>query len=278
MWRSPEPRHDVASALVRGGRSQQEDAVLADFPCGTDGGIAVLSDGMGGHAAGDVASRIVVTEVHADPAFARPAFAADESAIPRHLARAAHAANAAVRHHVRTHPQTRGMGATLVSVVLVGDRMFWMSMGDSPLYLLRGGRLHRLDEDHSLAPRIDLMADRGLITPMAARDRSDRHCLTSVIPGGEVAGRDCPALPFALRPGDVVLMASDGVQVLDAATIGRILHRNRRRPAARIAACLLSALGDLADPDRDNVALCVIKPNPARAPAAAAPLAQGARP
>jgi len=54
MWRSPEPRYDVASALCQGGRDYQEDAIVTDFPFGSDSGVVVLADGMGGHAAGDV--------------------------------------------------------------------------------------------------------------------------------------------------------------------------------------------------------------------------------
>ena len=68
MWRSPEPRFDVASAICQG-RDYQEDAIVTDFPFGSDSGVVVLADGMGGHAAGDVASKIVVTEVFSELKF-----------------------------------------------------------------------------------------------------------------------------------------------------------------------------------------------------------------
>ncbi len=58
--------YDVASAMVRGKREVQEDALAADFQVGSEFGFVVLSDGMGGHAAGDVASNIVVTEVFSE--------------------------------------------------------------------------------------------------------------------------------------------------------------------------------------------------------------------
>src|SRR6056297_2110081 len=64
MWRLPEPRFDVACALDRGGRDYQEDSLVSDFAVGDDCGIVVLADGMGGHSAGDVASKTVVTEVY----------------------------------------------------------------------------------------------------------------------------------------------------------------------------------------------------------------------
>ena len=69
MRPSPDIRYDVASVLSRGARDYQEDALTTDFPIGSDVAFAVLSDGMGGHAAGDVASKIVVTEVYRELKF-----------------------------------------------------------------------------------------------------------------------------------------------------------------------------------------------------------------
>ena len=69
MWRSREPRYDVASGISQGARDYQEDAITADFPVGAEAGFVVLADGMGGHAAGDVASKIVLTEVYSELKF-----------------------------------------------------------------------------------------------------------------------------------------------------------------------------------------------------------------
>ncbi|MEL6587130.1 MAG: protein phosphatase 2C domain-containing protein [Pseudomonadota bacterium] len=261
IWRSPEPRYDVASAIAQGGRSYQEDAIVTDFPFGMDSGVAVLADGMGGHAAGDVASKIVVTEVYAALKFRSAEFASDEPQLPEHMTRAAARANRVVRDHVAANPGTRGMGATLVSLVMVENRMYWMSIGDSPLYLLRGGKLQQLNEDHSLAPQIDYMAEQGLITPEAAKSHPDRNCLTSVILGSKVARSDCPAAPFELKLGDIVVVSSDGLQYLDEPVIQKLLHKHRRKKSAEIAGYLLEALEKLADPDQDNISFSVIKLN-----------------
>jgi protein phosphatase len=153
------------------------------------------------------------------------------------------------------------MGATLVSIVLVEHRLFWMSIGDSPLYLLRDGKLRQLNEDHSLAPQIDFMQRQGLISAEAARDHPDRNCLTSVILGGKVARADCPSDPFPLRLGDVLIVSSDGLQYLEEERIRKIVHRYRRRKSAEIAGYLLEALDDLGDPDQDNISFSVIKLN-----------------
>mgnify|MGYP000029171114 FL=1 len=261
MWRSPEPRFDVASAICQGGRDYQEDAIVTDFPFGSDSGVVVLADGMGGHAAGDVASKIVVTEVFSELKFESANFTDYEADIPRYLTTSAVSANSVVREHVKTHPDTRGMGATLVSVVLIENRMYWMSIGDSPLYHFRGGQMKQLNEDHSMAPQIDFMVKSGLLDPEAGKNHPDRNCLTSVILGDRVAKSDCPKTPFELQVGDIVVVSSDGLQYLEDAKIQKILNRYRRKKAAEIAGYLLEAIEALADPDQDNCTFSVIKLN-----------------
>ena len=261
MRRRLNPRFDVASALSQGRRDYQEDALVTDFPVGEDVGLVVLADGMGGHAAGDVASKIVVTEVYGLLKRQSSSFLDEAASIPARLTSAAAKANATVREHVQAQPERAGMGATLVSLVLRGPQMYWTSIGDSPLYLLRQGRLHQLNEDHSMAPQIDMMVKAGMIDAEAGRTHPDRNCLTSAILGSTVSRVDCPAAPFDLQTGDIVVVSSDGLQFLEDAEIERLIHRNRRRTAAEIAATLLNALEALSEPDQDNISFSVIKVN-----------------
>ncbi|MCV2874347.1 protein phosphatase 2C domain-containing protein [Defluviimonas sp. WL0050] len=261
MWRSPEPRFDVAACICQGGRDYQEDAIVTDFPTGTDIGVAVLADGMGGHAAGDVASKIVVTEVFSELKFESANFAEFEAEVPNYLTAAASSANACVRDYVMENPKVRGMGATLVALVMVENRMYWMSIGDSPLYHLRSGKLRQLNEDHSMAPQIDMMVKSGMMDAETGKNHPDRNCLTSVILGDRVARSDCPKTPFKLEVGDIVVVSSDGLQYLEEPKIERILQKYRRRKSAEIAEHLLAAINDLADPEQDNVSFAVIKLN-----------------
>jgi serine/threonine protein phosphatase PrpC len=226
-----------------------------------DSGVVVLADGMGGHAAGDVASKIVVTEVFSELKFQSANFTDFENEIPKYLTSAAVNANNCVREHVMEHPETRGMGATLVSLVLIENRMFWMSIGDSPLYHYRTGKMQQLNEDHSMAPQIDFMVKQGLLDPAAGKNHPDRNCLTSVILGDRVAKSDCPKTPFELQVGDIVVVSSDGLQYLEDERIQKILHRYRRRKSAEICGHLLEAIEALADPDQDNCSFSVIKLN-----------------
>ena len=252
MWRSPKSRFDAAAALSVGRRHRQEDAVLSDLPVGADEGVVVLADGMGGHNAGDVAAHITVKEAFA-------ALRALGPSAPDGPARAVNAANDALGYRLRQDPSLEGMGATLIAASFHGNDLRWGSVGDSVLWLLRDGVLRRLNEDHSMAPRIDLMVERGLLTPEAGRTHPDRHCLTSALIGRAVAQRDCPPDALALRRGDVVLATSDGLGVLGVEGLRKILHRARRRPAAAIVSRLLEAVDRQNDPDQDNVSVVVVR-------------------
>jgi serine/threonine protein phosphatase PrpC len=261
MWKLPDPRFDVASALDQGSRDYQEDALVTDFPIGDDCGIIVLADGMGGHAAGDVASNIIVTEVFGDLKFQRPLFVEREAELPDIMHDAALDANATLGAHVKSNPESRGMGTTLISVVMVGPNMFWTSVGDSPLFHYRGGRLRQLNEDHSMAPQIDIMVKTGMLKAEEARRHPDRNSLTSAIFGGTINRVDTPKAAFALETGDIVIVSSDGLQFMEDQMIARVVHRNRRKTSAEIANALLQAIKKMDDPEQDNISFAVVKVN-----------------
>lgn len=254
-----ELRLDAATGISQGRREHQEDAIAADFAIGGDIGLAVIADGMGGHAAGDVASRIAVTEVFGalkiragDP----DGFVRDAPAV---LRAAADGANACLADHVRRHADTRGMGTTLVALAVAGDRLHWLSIGDSPLFLFRDGKLRRINATHSLATQIDDMARLGLIGAEEARRHPDRNCLTSALAGTPIGDIDCPEAPLALADGDILIAATDGLTFIETDRLRAILARNRRRTSQTIARALLHELERIADPEQDNACFAVIR-------------------
>lgn len=252
-------RYDVATAISIGQRDYQEDAVIADFNLGNEFGFAVLSDGMGGHAAGDIASKIVVTEVYSELKIQGGNIPALERDIVEILRGVAEGANACIDAQVAENPELRGMGATLVAPVLFGHRMYWISIGDSPLYLFRQGKLRQINEDHSLAPQIDLMVKTGQMDAETARNHPDRSALTSVVMGGRIPLIDCKPTPVQLENEDVVVAASDGIQYLEIEEINRLLEKTAARSSADIARAFLDAIQALDHPDQDNVSMAVIK-------------------
>ncbi len=259
MRPTPDIRFDVASVLNRGCRDYQEDALATDFPLGAEFGYAVLSDGMGGHAAGDVASKIVVTEVFSELKFQSSDGSGFAENVCEILKNAAVSANECMAAHTSTNPDTAGMGATLVAPVFIRDHLFWISIGDSPLYLFRNGKLRQLNEDHSLGPHIDYMVRAGMMAEDIGRNHPDRNALTSVLIGEPIERIDCPDAPFQLRDNDILIVASDGLQFLSNHQISDIVSENHEADSTTIADLLLDELGALEDPEQDNVCFSVIK-------------------
>lgn len=255
------PRFDVASAISPGQRDYQEDALITDFPQGTDFGFAVLADGMGGHAAGDVASKIIVTEVFSEIKFQTSKLDEFEAACQEILWESARSANDCIRAHVTENPDDRGMGSTLIAPIFIRDKLYWISVGDSPLYLVRDGKMQQLNEDHSMAPQIDLMMRSGMISEEEARSHPDRNCLTSVLAGDKVSKVDCPEEAFQIENGDIFVVSSDGLQFLSNEEIEEIVVEYQAETATEITARLLDAVLNLDDPEQDNLSFTVIKVN-----------------
>lgn len=261
MRASGEIRFDVASALIKGKREVQEDALASDFQVGSDFGFVVLSDGMGGHEAGDVASNIVVTEVFSELKLQSVDSKKIFADITNILSNAARSANQCLREHSLANPATTGMGATLIAPVLMKNKMFWISIGDSPLFVFRDNELTQLNEDHSLAPQIDFMVRSGLLSESVGRNHPDRNCLTSALLGEDIPQIDCPDEPFRLRPGDIVIAASDGLQFLSDSRIQQVLSAKSKAGSSEIAELLVAEIEKLDDPHQDNVCFTVVKVN-----------------
>lgn len=255
---------DAASAISKGARSYQEDALIADFSNGSELGFVVLADGMGGHAAGDVASKIVVTEMFTELTFMRTEMEKSNTCICDVLRKAALHANEALKDHVAAYPETKGMGATLVATVIVGGKLYWISIGDSPLFLFRDNVLIQLNEDHSLSRTIDVMVQSGVLSAQDGANHPDRNVLTSVLFGEPIQEIDCPSDPTQLRAGDTLIVASDGLQFLADVEIEKLLRDRPFCRSSNIAGALMSSLKDQNDPDLDNVSMSVIQVRPSQ--------------
>jgi protein phosphatase len=219
--------------LVREGN---EDSVAFIVPGHDDraamrGSLAIIADGMGGHAAGEVASRIAVDTVCA-------MFYAIADSIPDSLAKCLRAANAAVRDHAAAHPRCAGMGTTCTVVVIKDDRLFLGQVGDSRAYLLRRGKLQQISEDQSLVA--DLVRE-GRISAAAARTHPDRNIITTALGVEPTVGAKIWPDGKLLEDGDVVVLCSDGLSdMVDDERIEEIV--SRRAPAEACDALIDAAL------------------------------------
>ncbi|MDV7141150.1 protein phosphatase 2C domain-containing protein [Tropicimonas sp. TH_r6] len=257
---------DVATGLSLGRRQSQEDAVLCDVPQVGAAGIAVLADGLGGHVAGAVASQLAVTSVREELAGQRDAAGQISGDIPVLLGMAAQAANHAIMAHTDANPDTAGMGATLLATVVQDGRLYWLSIGDSPLFLLRDGDLRQLNEVHSLAPQFDFLARMGEMDAAVAAHHPDRSCLTSALGIEPLRQVDCPARGVELLAGDLILAASDGVLTLSQEDISQSLTVLPESSATDLAERLLARVELAGDAEQDNLSVAVLRALPMPAP------------
>lgn len=188
-------------------RSTNEDRCAYMLPrnghgCGVAGDfIAIVADGMGGHAAGEVASAMAIDVVYRTLLNGR-------GAPPALLIAGLKAANDDIYRHAQSHAGCGGMGTTCTAVVVRHGQAFLGHVGDSRLYLLRKERLHQLSEDHSL---VSDLVRAGVISEEEGRARPDRNIILRAIgtkPKVDVATWKT-GLP--LLPGDALLLCSDGL-------------------------------------------------------------------
>jgi len=180
-------------------RSGNEDSFLLD--CAQ--GLFIVADGMGGHAAGEVASEMAVQIVSRELGSLRGLSDGEAAARMRSAIRKA---NAAIFDRTLAQHDKRGMGTTTTVMVLFSRRYLIGQVGDSRAYLLREGQLLQLTKDHSY---VQEQVDAGLLTPEQARTHPYSNVITRCVGANEDVA---PDVYFGnLEQKDVVLLASDGL-------------------------------------------------------------------
>ncbi|MFV0438687.1 MAG: PP2C family protein-serine/threonine phosphatase [Desulfopila sp.] len=237
----------VAAVQARGSRRQQEDRCRIEpieITAGQKGMLLVLCDGMGGAVAGEVASQLVADEVVT-------VMARTDSLIPLRLTMALEHAGMALAARMRDQPELVGMGTTLVAAVVMEHTLSWLSVGDSLLWVVREGGLHRLNTDHSRRAILRRQVDSGEITAAQAAGDQSRNILLSAVCGTPPPLIDLAQEPYRLQPGDQILLASDGIETLGEDEICAALQRNQPPQAA--LKTLLTAIERQHTPHQDNV-------------------------
>ena len=243
---------DIAADQIDGARDYQEDAYMVAQLGENDDGVPcallIMADGMGGHAAGNVASNMVVATFN-------KAFQNEfpTRKIPEALTSALLRANDQIADSIKETPALRGMGCTMVAAYLEGNKLYWVSVGDSHLYLLRDRELIKQNADHSYGAYIDMMKEQGMdITEQPGMSRS---MLMSAMTGEEISSIDCPKDPIRLREGDRVIVASDGLDTLGAGAI--IQYSSWSVTARECVYALLKAVEEANKINQDNTTVIV---------------------
>jgi len=225
-------------------RPQNEDSYLCEHP------LYAVADGLGGHAAGEVASALVVERL------TELSFGDDVApdAAQQELAEAVRDANRRIHRSAAEDPQHAGMGTTVTAAVAVGDTLCFAHVGDSRGYLLRGGELSQVTEDHTPVQRA---VRAGVISAEEAQHHPSRHVLAQAVGLDVDVEVDTPRVD--LQPGDRVVLCTDGMTdpIPDADIPGVIGDADG--PEAAVEALITAAL-QRGGPD--NVTIVVVDAAP----------------
>jgi len=224
-------------------RTNNEDLALWD----SELGVLVIADGMGGHNAGEVASRLAVETLY--KSLQQTASGGLEAA--DRLREAVTRANREVFRTSKERPECAGMGTTMTVALVEAERVRYASVGDSRLYALKNGALQQMTRDDSL---MGALIDVAGIDPAELEHHPMRHLLTSVV--GRKAELDVTVDELTLADGQMLLLSTDGMHgVLPTESIAAILRADQ--DLDRAAQLLITAA--LGADSKDNVTVVVAR-------------------
>ena len=243
---------EMAGSQIDGARDYQEDAFLITNLTDSDdnpSALIIVADGMGGHAAGNVASNMAVQgfNKHATTNYPtdKPADVLHECVIK---------ANNSIKETIKETPALAGMGCTMVAAIFEADKLWWASVGDSHIYLLRDKKLIKKNADHSYGAFLDRMEAAG--TPVEPEPGLARNMLMSAVMGDEIDEIDVSYEPFDLQAGDRIMICSDGMDTLSE---GKFLQfSDWSETPKECTEALLNAVTEANMPKQDNTTIVVV--------------------
>ena len=218
-------------------RKNNEDALIFIEP-----ETFAVADGMGGQAAGEVASKILIdTAKNFLPTVPEPH---NEDILKKVIMKS----NAAILREVANNPEYKGMGTTATILHIYKDRAYYAHVGDSRIYRLKNNILEQITQDHSY---VENLVRKGEITPSEARVHPMKNFLTQAV--GAVPEVEVDTASFSVNIGDIFLLCTDGLtNMVDDKKITEILLSSEN-PAEKLIQAALDNGG------ADNVSVIVVE-------------------
>lgn len=240
--------YDIARNQLLGQRFSQQDNV-ACVRLSSRSHLCVLADGMGGRAGGDVASALAVSSFC--NSFEGSEFS---TGIAARLRSAVESSNHAIRNQVIAVPELTGMGTTITAIAINGTKFNWISVGDSPLWLIRHGRLRLVNSDRVQSAR----ATRKGRTNSRPRRAGQKSLAFEAMTGERVLAIKGSTTGETLIRGDVLLVASDGIDTCgDDELLDTVC--SCQSSAEEIVEGILAAVDAQNDPYQDNATVIAIR-------------------
>ncbi|MBR1506422.1 MAG: serine/threonine-protein phosphatase [Eubacterium sp.] len=196
---------NIGMSSIIGTRDYQQDSLFADVQ--NQNCIGIVCDGMGGMADGDKASQTAVCTFVEDYYSLK-----NHDNIPLFMENEAKKIDELVYEIESEDGEKHGSGTTIVAVIIEDNRMYWMSVGDSRIYIIRGKKILTVNRDHNLRLRLDQKIQDGTITSTEYhREEKNAEALISYLGIGNVSLIDVNREALELREDDIVLLCSDGL-------------------------------------------------------------------
>ncbi len=249
----PKERIEVGTSSIIGTRDNQEDTIFG-YVC-QERAIGMVCDGMGGLAKGELASK-AAAESLADAWFESK----EIEDIPDFLKRQAIKADEKVFFQEDENGERIRAGTTMVAAIVEKDELYWLSVGDSKIYIIRGEEIISVCREHNYRLTLDQRLEQGQLTQEEyAAEEYRAEALISYLGMGNVSLMDVNAQPFRMRDGDIVLLSSDGLY--KSLTENEILHlvteyqENVQHAAEALTA---AAMGDKTS-GQDNTSVVLLR-------------------
>ncbi|MEE3419982.1 MAG: Stp1/IreP family PP2C-type Ser/Thr phosphatase [Lachnospiraceae bacterium] len=234
-----------ATDVGRKRKINQDSIYASDMPVGNLPNLYIVADGMGGHNAGDFASRYAVNTVVESIA------ASDEKNPVKLIEEAIQLANEGIRKEAAEHEEMYGMGTTIVVTTVVDHYAYTANVGDSRLYLLEG-EFRQITKDHSL---VEEMVRLGEISEEDARIHPDKHIITRAL--GASPDVEVDFFDYSVNEDSMMLMCSDGLtNMVEDHEIASILEKSGTLEEK--TRTLIDTAND--NGGKDNIAVILIKP------------------
>lgn len=239
-----------------GARPEQEDSygICYDNLCSQSRypQCFVLADGMGGHVGGAIASQTAVDSV-------KLCLSERDEINGIALKESLALANESIAHCLEVNPDLEGMGTTLVAVSIQGDRLTWMSVGDSLLLGVDANyNVVRLNEDHSMKPILNSLVLAGSLDANSEEYARKSNQLRSAVHGKEINLYEINELGVPLNEWLYIVIASDGLETLSADDISECCKENKAAGVGTIALALVDAVDKRRSKKQDNITLIIL--------------------
>jgi protein phosphatase len=241
---------------IIGKRARQEDSYGICYepvsPNCSAPNCFILADGMGGHSGGSVASQTAIDSVKL---VIENSEVFDEYSLEDALS----SANLNIAECIKVNNDLEGMGTTLVVLIIKDQHVYWVSVGDSPLYSLdMNNKLRLLNEDHSMKPVLDQLVESGVLSREHPDYRGKVSQLRSAVIGAEIELYDLNATGRTLADSQYLVLSTDGLDTLSEDEVTYAIVANKKKGPKEIATALINAIDRKRSPKQDNTTLIVI--------------------